>query len=72
MEYIDFISSFTELNSGHSLTDLKKPKVKTSSKSKESLVYVSLHGFNLEFWKKKEHRDQGKRPLLFVTLDQVS
>jgi len=49
---------------------LKKPKVKISSKSEEPLVYVSLHGFNLEFWKKKEHRDQGKRPLLFVTLDQ--
>lgn len=35
------------------------------------VIHAALRGFRLEFWKKKEHREKGKTPLLSLTLGQV-
>lgn len=43
-----------------------------SSKSDPPLVVAALNGFTLAFWKKKEHRDKNRSPLLSVSLGQVT
>ena len=54
---------------------LKYPSTNKSGKSSKSdppPVFAALGGFNLAFWKKKEHRqDKNRSPLFSVSLGQV-
>jgi len=49
---------------------LKYPVIKIKNKSSNAgVVFAVLCGFTLEFWKKREHREKAKSPLLTLTLD---
>ena len=51
---------------------LKYPVIKIKNKSSNAgVVFAVLCGFTLEFWKKREHREKAKSPLLTLTLDHV-
>jgi hypothetical protein len=49
---------------------LKYPSFRIKSKSSDPpALFAVLRGFTLEFWKKREHRDKAKSPLLSLSLD---
>lgn len=52
---------------------LKCPSAKTKGKScKTDAAFAVLRGFTLDIWKKKEHREKGRSPLVSSSLAQVA